>query len=101
MTLCPSVHERITGYDWPRSVERASVRSPETLNAMPPGRASVGVSRSHAAPRYAIAGKIRIATLLCGVSIGLLLDGSTQTIWLTPPRRRQHSKPAHYGFWKS
>src|SRR5436309_9019481 len=38
-------------------------------------RASVGASvRSQPAPRYAIAGKIRIAAVLRGVSIGLLLE---------------------------
>src|SRR6266550_744965 len=55
-------------------IERAPVTSPETLNAMPPGRASVGVSRSQAAPNHAIAGKVRIATVLRSVCIGLLLE---------------------------
>src|SRR2546425_11360283 len=41
---------------------------------MRPGRASVGVSRSQAAPRYAIAGNVRTATVLRSVCIGLLLQ---------------------------
>src|SRR5436190_21238846 len=40
---------------------------------MPPGRASVGVSRSHAAPSHAIAGKISAARVLWSVRIVLLL----------------------------
>src|SRR5207249_6858421 len=57
---------------WTRSSSTSNLAGPAN-EAM--SRASVGVSvRSQAAPRYAIAGKIRIATVLCGVSIGLLLE---------------------------
>src|SRR5256884_5965045 len=41
---------------------------------MPPGRASVGVSRSHAAPSHAIAGEISAARVLWSVRIVLLLN---------------------------
>src|SRR2546429_9464600 len=47
----------------------------ESCNAAGGSAAPVGVSvRSQAAPRYAIAGKVRNATVLRNVCIGLLLE---------------------------
>src|SRR5947209_2998267 len=56
---------------WTRSSSTSNLAGPAN-EAM--SRAPVGVSvRSQAAPRYAIAGTISMATVLCAVSIGLLL----------------------------
>src|SRR5256885_16927332 len=53
------------------------------------GRACVGTSvRSQAAPRYAIAGKVRTAAILRNVCIGLLLEHNAQC-----HRQGRHSEP--------
>src|SRR6266480_7845101 len=87
----------IVGYAGVRSLQfvalpnpsRSTTRVGSAVNEAT-GRAAVGVSiRSQAAPRYAVAGKVRIATALRSVCIDLLHE-SRDALY---NRRRRHSEP--------
>src|SRR5216110_1704481 len=77
----------------------STTRSTGWLNAAKTfGRTSVGMSvRSQAAPKYAIAGKVRTAAILRNVCIGLLLEAPRAFTWRYC--RAYTSAATTYGFW--